>query len=93
MGKRAEAFTLDVPIADIADLSERLARTRFPDQAPGPAWAYGTDVCPYRKCAPWKGAITQWETDPPGKLSLQPVAIGAVVEVTKRLKPSMERVT
>jgi hypothetical protein len=27
------------------------------------------------------------------QLSLQPVAIGAVVEVTKRLKPSMEGVT
>jgi pimeloyl-ACP methyl ester carboxylesterase len=44
MGKQPEAFTLDVPAADIADLRERLARTRFPDQAPGPAWAYGTDV-------------------------------------------------
>src|SRR5215475_9224015 len=30
---------------------------------------------------------------PTRQLSLQPVAIGAVVEVTKRLKPSMERVT
>jgi len=33
-----------VPEAAIADLRERLARTRFPDQAPGPAWAYGTEV-------------------------------------------------
>jgi hypothetical protein len=30
---------------------------------------------------------------PTRQLSLQPVAIGAVVEVTIRLKPSMERVT
>jgi hypothetical protein len=30
---------------------------------------------------------------PTRQLSLQPVAIGAVVEVTKRLKPLMERVT
>jgi pimeloyl-ACP methyl ester carboxylesterase len=37
-------FTLHVPDADIADLKERLARTRFPDSAPGEAWAYGTDV-------------------------------------------------
>ena len=29
---------------------------------------------------------------PPGNWSFQPVAIGAVVEVTKRPKPSMERV-
>jgi hypothetical protein len=39
--------------------------------------------------APWKGAILQWVRIPPGKLSLQPVVIGAAVEVTKRLKPSV----
>ena len=39
-----EAFTLNVPDAAIADLRERLARTRFPDQAPGEPWAYGTNV-------------------------------------------------
>jgi microsomal epoxide hydrolase len=37
-------FTLRIPDADIADLRDRLARTRFPDSAPGEAWAYGTDV-------------------------------------------------
>jgi pimeloyl-ACP methyl ester carboxylesterase len=37
-------FTLQVPDAAIADLRERLARTRFPDQAPGEPWAYGSDV-------------------------------------------------
>ena len=37
-------FTLHVPDADIADLRERLARTRFPDEAPGEPWAYGTSV-------------------------------------------------
>jgi pimeloyl-ACP methyl ester carboxylesterase len=37
-------FTLQVPDAALADLRERLARTRLPDQAPGEAWAYGTDV-------------------------------------------------
>jgi pimeloyl-ACP methyl ester carboxylesterase len=44
MDKRAEAFKLNVAADDIAELRERLRRTRFPDQAPGPAWAYGTDV-------------------------------------------------
>jgi pimeloyl-ACP methyl ester carboxylesterase len=44
MDKQPEAFTLNVSAADIADLSERLARTRFPDRAPGLAWAYGADV-------------------------------------------------
>jgi microsomal epoxide hydrolase len=37
-------FTLHVPDTAIADLRERLARTRFPDQAPGEPWTYGTDV-------------------------------------------------
>ena len=38
------ATTLDIPEPAIVDLRERLARTRFPDQAPGPAWAYGADL-------------------------------------------------
>jgi microsomal epoxide hydrolase len=37
-------FTLRIPDAEIADLRDRLARSRFPDSAPGEAWAYGTDV-------------------------------------------------
>lgn len=41
---RPEPFTLSVPDEAIADLRERLARTRFPDQAPGEPWAYGTDL-------------------------------------------------
>jgi pimeloyl-ACP methyl ester carboxylesterase len=39
------AFNLEIPDAAIVDLRERLARTRFPDQAPGDdPWAYGTEV-------------------------------------------------
>jgi microsomal epoxide hydrolase len=37
-------FTLRVPDEAIADLHDRLGRTRLPDQAPGEPWAYGTDV-------------------------------------------------
>jgi pimeloyl-ACP methyl ester carboxylesterase len=44
MAARPEPFTLRVPEEAIADLGDRLARTRFPDQAPGDPWAYGTDV-------------------------------------------------
>ena len=44
MDARPEAFTLNVPDTAIADLRERLARTRLPDQAPGEPWAYGTSV-------------------------------------------------
>jgi pimeloyl-ACP methyl ester carboxylesterase len=44
MSKQPEAFKLGVPAADLVDLRERLAHTRWPDQAPGPAWAYGADL-------------------------------------------------
>ena len=47
-------FTLHVPNEAIADVRARLARTRFPDQAPGAPWAYGTDVA-------WlRGLIEYW---------------------------------
>ncbi len=49
-----QPFHLDVPDTSIVDLRERLARTRFPDQAPGAAWAYGTDLG-------WlHGLVTYW---------------------------------
>ena len=53
MTKHVEAFKLTVPDTDITDLRERLRRTRFPDQAPGPAWAYGTDVA-------WMGGLIDY---------------------------------
>jgi microsomal epoxide hydrolase len=40
----ATPFKLRIPDDAIGDLRERLARTRFPDQAPDAPWAYGTDV-------------------------------------------------
>jgi pimeloyl-ACP methyl ester carboxylesterase len=49
MSVQPEAFSLNVPDAAIADLRERLARTRFPDQALGEPWAYGTDVAYLRE--------------------------------------------
>ena len=44
MTASAQPFRLHIPDAAIADLRGRLERTRFPDQAPGDPWAYGTDV-------------------------------------------------
>lgn len=47
-------FRLHVPEADLADLRRRLTRTRWPDQAPGPAWATGTDLA-------WlQGLVDHW---------------------------------
>ena len=56
MGAQPEAFTLNVADTAIADLRERLARTRFPDQAPGEPWDYGTNVDYLR------GLVEYWRT-------------------------------
>ncbi|HYZ34940.1 MAG TPA: alpha/beta fold hydrolase [Crenalkalicoccus sp.] len=46
-----EPFTLSVPDAAIADLKERLARTRWPDEAPDAPWSYGTSLAYLRDLA------------------------------------------
>ena len=47
-GERRQAglkpFRLEVPQAALADLRERLKRTRFPDEAPGEPWKTGTSL-------------------------------------------------
>jgi len=44
MTEQPQPFTLTIPDTAIADLRVRLALTRFPDQAPGEPWQFGTDV-------------------------------------------------
>ena len=39
-----EPFRIAVPDAVLADLRERLARTRFPDEIPGSGWTYGMNL-------------------------------------------------
>ena len=60
MNARPEPFALNVPDTAIADLHERLARTRFPDQAPGEPWAYGTSVEYVRGLAEYWRAKFDW---------------------------------
>jgi pimeloyl-ACP methyl ester carboxylesterase len=60
MTKQVEAFKLTVPDTAIADLRERLTRTRFPDQAPGPAWAFGTDIAWMRGLIDYWGEKFDW---------------------------------
>jgi len=45
-----------------------------------------------KKLCAVKGADFQWVRNPPGDGSLQPVAIGALEEVTNPTKPLMERI-
>src|SRR5215813_5541566 len=44
-----EPFRIAVPDAVLADLRERLARTRFPDEIPGSGWSYGTELAYLRE--------------------------------------------
>lgn len=60
---QAKPFTLRVADADISDLHDRLARTRFPDQAPGGAWAYGTDVAYLRELTEYWRNRFDWRAE------------------------------
>jgi pimeloyl-ACP methyl ester carboxylesterase len=42
VGVTPRPFTLHVPDETLADLRERLARVRWPDEAPGAGWTHGT---------------------------------------------------
>jgi pimeloyl-ACP methyl ester carboxylesterase len=48
-------FKIEVPDAVLADLRERLARTRWPDQIPGTGWEYGTELAYLKQlCESWR---------------------------------------
>src|ERR1017187_1060800 len=63
MAIKPSPFALHVLDADLADLRERLARTRFPDQAPGDAWAYGTDVAYLRQLTEYWRNDFDWRAE------------------------------
>ena len=63
MSRRPEPFALHVPEEAIADLRERLARTRFPDQAPGEPWAYGSDVGYLRELVDYWRSAFDWRVE------------------------------
>ena len=53
MADRCRPFELAVPDQALADLRQRLARTRYPDQPPGEPWASGTDTGFMRELVPY----------------------------------------
>ncbi|HZD67655.1 MAG TPA: epoxide hydrolase [Actinomycetes bacterium] len=44
-------FRIDIPQADLDDLRDRLARTRWPDELPGVGWAYGVPLAYLKELA------------------------------------------
>lgn len=55
-------FRVSIPEADLADLHERLARTRLPAPAPGDSWEHGTPVAYLREMVDhWRSGF-DWRT-------------------------------
>ena len=63
MTTKPTPFTLGIADADIQDLRDRLARARFPDQAPGDPWAYGTNVAYLRALADYWRTGFDWRDE------------------------------
>lgn len=62
---RVDPFAIAVPDAVLTDLRERIARTRWPDPAPGEAWSQGVEVGYLRELlAYWADGF---EPDPAGE--------------------------
>jgi microsomal epoxide hydrolase len=55
-GETIVPFKIAVPDAVLADLKDRLARTRFPGEIPGSGWDYGTNLAYLREL------VTYWRT-------------------------------
>ena len=55
-----EEFRIDVPQADLDDLRDRLARTRWPDQLPETGWDYGIALDDVRELAEYWRTGYDW---------------------------------
>jgi epoxide hydrolase len=55
-----EEFRIDIPQAELDDLRERLARTRWPDQLPGVGWDYGIALDDVRELAEYWRTGYDW---------------------------------
>jgi epoxide hydrolase len=56
-------FRIDVPDADLEDLKDRLARTRWPDQPSGVGWSYGTPLEYVREMAEYWRTSYDWRKE------------------------------
>ena len=55
-----EEFRIEIPQADLDDLRDRLARTRWPDQLPGVGWDYGIALEDVRELAEYWRTGYDW---------------------------------
>jgi pimeloyl-ACP methyl ester carboxylesterase len=53
-------FRLEVPDAALADLRERLARTRWADEPPGPPWKTGASLTYMKELVPYWASRFDW---------------------------------
>jgi len=53
-------FTIAIPQADVDDLHDRLARTRWPDELPGVGWSYGVPVGYLKELADYWRTTYDW---------------------------------
>ncbi|WP_433145380.1 epoxide hydrolase family protein [Actinomadura nitritigenes] len=53
-------FRIDIPQADLDDLHDRLARTRWPDDLPGVGWSYGVPTAYARELAEYWRTGYDW---------------------------------
>ncbi|MFK4107792.1 epoxide hydrolase family protein [Streptomyces sp. NPDC002176] len=53
-------FRIDVPESELADLRDRLDRTRWPDELPGVGWAYGVPLGYLRELAHYWRHTYDW---------------------------------
>ena len=60
MGHEVQPFRVEVPDAVLRDLSERLARTRLPDEVPDTGWEYGTNLAYMRELLDYWRNHYQW---------------------------------
>ena len=57
-----QPFTIAVPRATLDDLHDRLARTRWPDEAEGSGWAYGISLAYMQEVADYWLHAYDWRT-------------------------------
>src|SRR5205809_5189603 len=65
-----EPFRIAVPDAVLADLRERLARTRFPDEIPDSGWTYGTNLAYLRELVAYWRERFDWRAAEAGPKAL-----------------------